>query len=178
MTTHMTTKNNYIHVPSLFDNYDISDKKPIVQAINKRRQQLLKLTNFGISYDKIIIKSGKHGFPKIKPYYGEIPSNYIDFGDVKPKGCDNCCVTGYEYDYILMNLWNSFDEYVPILSKSLCVCNPDYSMYVDSGLATQISNKLKSHEVAYMVQENRIAILPSMTWSSTRSYDFCFDGYG
>ena len=154
---------------------DSFDEKRV--SYRKKYYNKLKNKNFGFSYDKRVTKSGKYGFPLIKPYLDDIPQNFVSLGDIKKVYSINSCVTGFEYDYVLDNLWYKYNDYLPVLLNYMCVCNPDFSMYVDCSIATQISNKLRSHEIAYKLQENGIQIMPCISWSSTRSYDFCFEGF-
>lgn len=166
-------------VNEIIDGFTLKEQSiELPNRLTMDKNEILKLRNFGMDYSTPVKKSGRLGFPKIKPYLGEIPTNYVSFSDCKQcREYDITCVTGFDYDYKLMKLSNYIELYLPLLELFKCVCNPDFSMYADLGLAKQISNKLKSHEVAYILQEHGIPILPSITWSSPKSYLFCFEGF-
>ena len=135
--------------PDSLEQVEVSRAKASKKDYYSNRKGL----NFGLNYNKQYIKSGKYGFPLIKPYLQEVPEQFISIGDIYKSVNYEYGVTGFEYDYVMTDLWNNTYNYLDQLSKYACVCNPDYSMYVDTSLATQISNKLRSHEVAFALQE-------------------------
>lgn len=159
--------------PDSLEQVEVSRAKASKKDYYSNRKGL----NFGLNYNKQYIKSGKYGFPLIKPYLQEVPEQFISIGDIYKSVNYEYGVTGFEYDYVMTDLWNNTYNYLDQLSKYACVCNPDYSMYVDASLATQISNKLRSHEVAFALQEYGIPVLQSIIWSTPRSYEFCFEGF-
>lgn len=49
-------------------------------------------------------------------------------------------------------------------------------MYTDFPVAVQIMQHYKKHWVARFWQENGINVVPTICWSTTESYEWCFDG--
>lgn len=150
-------------------------KKAKKESKEKRLAQ--KSINFGLEYCSNAFFCGKYGIPQLKPYTCTIPEQYTTFSEITPMGNPDCCVTGFDYDYVIDRLWIHPEHYVEGLSHYKCITEPDYSLKINHPLSVQIANTYRSHVIAYYMQEQGIVILPSMSWSSTASYDFCFDGH-
>jgi hypothetical protein len=144
---------------------------------SKEKWLAKKNVNFGMEYCNNAIFSGKYGIPLLKPYLGPIPEQFITFSETKTAGNPYCCVTSFDHDYVIDRMWDAPDRYIEKLSHYMCLAEPDYSLKVNHPLSVQISNTYRSHAVAYYMQEHDVNVLPSMSWSSTMSYDFCFDGH-
>ena len=170
----MIEERNYTN--SLFPEME---EEVVCNARRKSKEKWLaqKCINFGLEYCSDAIFSGKYGIPLLKPYYGTIPSQYTTLSEITSTGNPNCCVTGFDYDYVIDRLWNHPEHYVGKLSRYMCMTEPDYSLKVNHPLCVQIANTYRSHAVTYFIQEHGVGVLPSMSWSSTASYEFCFDGH-
>lgn len=161
---------------SLFpDMFKDAQDKAKEQANKKWLAQ--KNKNFGLEFCSNATFSGKYGIPLIKPYIGSIPKLYTTFGNINRIGCSDCCVTGFDYDYVLERMWNHPERYVETLSHYMCVAEPDFSLKINNPLSVQIANTYRSHVLAFYMQEHCINVLPSMSWGAVPSYDFCFDGH-
>ena len=79
-------------------------------------------------------------------------------------------------DYQFNRLWTSIDRYVPMLSEFKYVMTPDFSLYTDFPKAIQIYNHYRKHWVGAYLQEAGVNVIPTITWSTPDSYDWCFDG--
>jgi hypothetical protein len=154
-----------------------SNPEPPNSSGSKGRWQSLKEKNFGMEYCAHAIFSGKYGFPLIRSYQGELPEHYVSIGDIKKSIPGKCCATGFEYDVYLEELWYNFDTIKPYFQNYMCIGQPDYSLYLNTPAALQISNTWRSHVMAYAIQESGTPVLPAPSWSNTTSYDYCFDGY-
>lgn len=144
---------------------------------SKEKWLAQKSINFGLEYCSDAIFCGKYGIPLLKSYTDTIPEEYTTFSEITTTGNPCCCVTGFDYDYVIDRIWNHPERYVEGLSHYKCITEPDYSLKINHPLCVQIANTYRSHAVAYYMQEHGIVILPSMSWSTTASYDFCFDGH-
>ncbi len=168
--------NNRVFQKSLFPEMEEEALK-IAKRESKEKWLAQKSINFGLEYCNDAIFSGKYGIPLLKSYIGPIPKDYTTFSEITETGNHSCCVTGFDYDFVIDRLWNHPEHYVEALSHYKCICEPDFSLKINNPLSVQIANTYRSHAVAYFMQEHGIDILPSMSWSSTRSYEFCFDGH-
>lgn len=79
-------------------------------------------------------------------------------------------------DYQFERVWNEPNRYLERLSLFDCVLTPDFSLYMDMPIAMQIWNVYRSRLIGQMMQDAGIRVIPTLSWSSEKSYDFCFDG--
>lgn len=130
--------------------------------------------------DKMLFHGvGPYGIPVIQPETGLqidelewIPFNYAK--TAKNRECKG--VHFYVDDYQFIRLWNRPDEYIPLLSEFGAVTAPDFSTYTDMPVAMQIYNHYRKHWLAAYWQMHGIRVIPTISWSTTDSYAWCFDG--
>lgn len=79
-------------------------------------------------------------------------------------------------DYQFNRLWTNIDRYVDMLSQFKYVMTPDFSTYTDFPKAIQIYNHYRKHWVGAYLQEAGIKVIPTISWSTSDSFDWCFDG--
>lgn len=120
---------------------------------------------------------GKYEIPQIDPetkYPGGefVGMNYALTEKFPESKIMHCFVDDYQF----IRYWNNPDKYLPVLSKFLAVCSPDFSTYTDMPLAMQIYNHYRKHWLASYWQLNGITVYPTISWSDKSSYDWCFDG--
>lgn len=53
---------------------------------------------------------------------------------------------------------------------------PDFSTYADMDLWRQLENVAKNRWVGAYWQSNGLTVIPTISWSTPRSFEFCFDG--
>ena len=63
-----------------------------------------------------------------------------------------------------------------MLSQFRCVMSPDFSTYTDFPKAIQIYNHYRKHWVGAYLQEAGIQVIPTISWSTPDSFEWCFDG--
>lgn len=56
------------------------------------------------------------------------------------------------------------------------VITPDFSIYLDMPLSTQIWNTYCNRVLAYWLQSNGVDIISNIRWGDERSYYFAFEG--
>ncbi len=158
---------------NLFSHFEDTSNDKKIQSLNDIENNSI----FGLRYCFDAIRSGKYGIPKIKAYHDTIPENFVTYSDHSTSKDFSCGIVSYDEDKVIERIWKKPDKYIPFFSKFQCVGEPDLSLKVKYPLAIQISNTFKNHALAFHMQEHGIKILPSMSWSSTESYEFCFDGH-
>lgn len=72
--------------------------------------------------------------------------------------------------------YNHPDDYILRLAQYANVLTPDYSLYTDMPIAIQIYNIFKSRWCGAMWQDFGLSVIPTISWSTKESFDFCFDG--
>lgn len=95
------------------------------------------------------------------------------------KSCKNPSEKGVHFfldDYQFCRLWSNIDRYIPMLQRFRYVMSPDFSTYTDFPKVMQIYNHYRKHWCATYMQEAGIQVIPTISWSTPDSYDWCFDG--
>lgn len=62
------------------------------------------------------------------------------------------------------------------LARFSAVCTPDFSVYSEMPLLVQKNQIFKSRWCGARWQSLGLLVVPTVTWSDERSFDFCFDG--
>ena len=119
---------------------------------------------------------GAYNIPAVKSALYKV-DNWISFNYAK--GCEEPDQHGIHFfidDYQFMRLWTNPDAYLDMLRKFQAVCTPDFSTYTDFPKAVQIYNHYRKHWLGAYWQENRIKVIPTISWSDEDSFSWCFDG--
>lgn len=133
------------------------------------------------SYDnlerRIFDGVGEYDIPEISPVTYEGGCDWIGFNYAK--SCKNPSEKGVHFfldDYQFCRLWTNIDRYIPMLQRFRYVMSPDFSTYTDFPKAMQIYNHYRKHWCAAYMQEAGIQVIPTISWSTSDSYGWCFDG--
>ena len=120
---------------------------------------------------------GKFGIPEIKATQFDENCSFIPFNQAKSeKARDQKGVHFFIDDYQFNRLWNNIDQYIDMLSQFKYVMSPDFSTYSDFPRAIQIYNHYRKHWVGAYLQEAGIKVIPTISWSTPDSFEWCFDG--
>lgn len=119
---------------------------------------------------------GEYGIPEIKvTTYNQcdfIPFNYaVGCKDRSGRGCHF-----FIDDYQLQRLWHQPDKYINMLKDFKYVTSPDFSTYTDFPKALQIYNHFRKHWIGAYMQLHGINVIPTISWSTPDSFEWCFDG--
>jgi len=121
--------------------------------------------------------AGEYGIPQL------IPVNHINVDDWIGFNTFNACKdpekTGIHFfidDYQFERVWKQPEIYVKVLSRFAAVCTPDFSPYADFPKAIQLYNHYRKHWLGAYWQENGLTVIPTITWSSPDTLEWCFDG--
>ena len=120
---------------------------------------------------------GSYGIPQLAPVDYAGGCEFIGFNYAA--GCKARADKGVHFfldDYQFNRLWTNIDRYVPMLSEFRYVMTPDFSMYADFPKAIQIYNHYRKHWVGAYLQEAGVAVIPTISWSTPDSFEWCFDG--
>jgi hypothetical protein len=133
------------------------------------------------SYDnlerRIFDGVGEYVIPEISPVTYEGGCDWIGFNYAK--SCKNPSEKGFHFfldDYQFCRLWSNIDRYIPMLQRFRYVMSPDFSTYTDFPKVMQIYNHYRKHWCAAYMQEAGIQVIPTISWSTLDSFDWCFDG--
>lgn len=81
-------------------------------------------------------------------------------------------VDDYRFNKIYDNPEKSFLKY----SQYAFLLTPDFSTYADMNLWRQLESVAKNRWVGAYWQSKGLNIIPTISWSDFRSFEFCFDG--
>lgn len=123
---------------------------------------------------------GAYDIPEIPPFEF---SEELEKTEFIPYNFANSCKTpektGVHFfvdDYQFVRLWNKPDVYLEKLRRFKCVFAPDFSTFTDMPAAMQIYNHYRKHWLASYWAKHGIAVIPTISWSTPDSFEWCFDG--
>lgn len=127
--------------------------------------------------EKVIFEGvGQYDMPVIKPAQIKeaefIPFNYASRATDRRRKSIHFFIDDYQF----VRLWQRIDAYVPMLSDFCQVFTPDFSTYTDYPLVMQLYNHYRKHWIGAYLQQNGIDVIPTISWSTPDSFDWCFDG--
>lgn len=123
---------------------------------------------------------GKWGIPLVRRQ--DLPSssiNLIACSDTRPDDNDvnrNKGVHFYVDDYRFEDIYNNPERSLKRYSQYAFLLTPDFSTYAEMDLWRQIENVAKNRWVGAYWQSKGLKVITSVSWSTPRSYEFCFEG--
>ncbi len=140
-----------------------------------RDWRLAGLDNFGVY--RPFPNAGRYEIPQIYP--AELPKisewrgfNYARGGEVSA----DVGVHFFLDDYQFSAVWSSPNRYAERLSGFGAVMSPDFSTYADMPMIMQIYNHYRKHWCAQYWQSRGLTVIPTISWSTPDSWEWCFDG--
>ena len=79
-------------------------------------------------------------------------------------------------DYRMNGIYRYHDRTLKKFSQYAFLLTPDYSTYADMNLWRQLENVAKNRWVGAYWQSKGLTVIPTISWSTPRSFEFCFDG--
>lgn len=134
---------------------------------------------FGNNSGELFPGVGEYGIPSIEAREYPEPREWINFGaaaSVDPRKRASFGVHFFVDDYKFERVWNDPETYVSLLSDFAVVTSPDFSLYRDYPLALQIWNHYRKHWCGAYWQSRGVRVIPTIAWSDTASFSWCFDG--
>ncbi|HEO7922190.1 TPA: DUF4417 domain-containing protein [Streptococcus agalactiae] len=119
--------------------------------------------------------SGKYNMPTLSKI-DHIPPDLQGFNYVLNNPNYSNGVHFFLDDYQFERIWQKPDFYIEKLIDFDCVLTPDFSLYLDMPIAMQIWNIYRSRLIGQMMQDLGLSVIPTVSWSTPESFDFCFDG--
>lgn len=122
---------------------------------------------------------GKWGFPIIKPQEISTRSiQLISYSDISSHDTYNLekGVHFFIDDYRFESLYTNPERALPKLKKYAFTLTPDFSLYAEMPLWHQIENIGKNRWLGAYWQEKGLKVIPTVSWSLSQSFEFCFDG--
>ena len=79
-------------------------------------------------------------------------------------------------DYRFNGIYNNPEKSLAKYSQYAFLLTPDFSTYADMSLWRQIESVAKNRWCGAYWQSKGLTVIPTISWSTPRSFDFCFDG--
>lgn len=118
---------------------------------------------------------GKYDMPTIAGV-DHIPPDLQGFNYILNKPDQSKGVHFFLDDYQFERVWQKPDFYIEKLLDFDCVLTPDFSLYLDMPMAMQVWNIYRSRLIGQIMQDAGLIVIPTVSWSTEESFDFCFDG--
>lgn len=135
-----------------------------------------EMKNYENQQKMIFDGTGEYGIPVIEPEE-YVRCEFIPFNYAKScKERDRKGVHFFVDDYQFNRIWQTPDKYLNMLSEFDCVMSPDFSTYTDFPKALQIYNHFRKHWIGAYLQLHGIRVIPTISWSDEKSFEWCFDG--
>ena len=124
--------------------------------------------------------SGKYGIPmlhKASPVEANI--QLVACSDTKAHDREENLHKGVHFfvdDYRFQGIYNNPQKSLNRYAQYAFLLSPDFSLYADMPLWKQIENVAKNRWVGSFWQNEGLKVIPTISWSTARSFEFCFDG--
>ncbi len=79
-------------------------------------------------------------------------------------------------DYRFSGIYDHPDRSLKRYAQYAFLLTPDFSTYADMDLWRQLESVAKNRWVGAYWQNKGLTVIPTISWSSSRSFEFCFDG--
>lgn len=124
--------------------------------------------------------SGKWGIPIVrKEIIEDEDIDLIACSDTKSNDSDKNTKKGVHFfvdDYRFKNIYENPEKSLKRYSQYKFLLTPDFSTYADMNLWRQLESVAKNRWVGAYWQSKGLKVIPSISWSGPRSYEFCFEG--
>lgn len=123
---------------------------------------------------------GKWGIPLMKKQSIDADNlRLIACSDTKPNDRKEnrlCGVHFFVDDYRFAGIYNNPERSFSKYAQYAFLLSPDFSLYADMDLWRQMESVAKNRWCGVYWQSKGRTVIPSISWSTARSYEFCFDG--
>lgn len=124
--------------------------------------------------------TGKWGIPLVKKQLFPLQEvQLLACSDTKASDrAENMCkgVHFFVDDYRFETTYNNPERTLGKYAQYAFLLTPDFSTYADMDLWRQLESVAKNRWVGAYWQSRGLNVVPTISWSTSRSYEFCFDG--
>lgn len=103
----------------------------------------------------------------------------IACSDTRSRDNELNCTNGVHFfvdDYRFEGTYTHPERTLEKYKQYAFLLTPDFSTYADMDLWRQLESVAKNRWVGAYWQDNGLTVIPTISWSTPRSFDFCFDG--
>lgn len=153
----------------------MSEKNSEYEVEKQKKKQLLVRDEF-----KFHKKScGEFEFPLIKKQVINIDEiEFLSFVNAKKGDTENSHKTihFFTYDWKFEKVYSNPEEELEKLKQYKYVLSPDFSLFTNMPLALQIASVFKNRWCGAYWQSKGLKVIPTVSWGSEKTFEFCFDG--
>lgn len=166
------------------DNYNFQDFGVDISSMYNDINNDLYYTQLLANHMKKLVRNefvcvGKYDLPLVRKQ--EIDSEKIKlrsfsntkFHDTKNK---NKTIHFFIHDYKFEYTYSNPEIALEKVKQYDYLLTPDFSLYTDMPLLLQMYNTFKNRWVGAYWQSQGLKVIPTISWSDERSFNFCFDG--
>ncbi|MCR5234661.1 MAG: DUF4417 domain-containing protein [Lachnospiraceae bacterium] len=126
------------------------------------------------------ITSGKWQLPKIEKQNIDLDNiQLISYSDIRSDDNEANRSKGVHFfidDYRFEGVYRNPERSLSRLSQYRFLLSPDYSTYSDMNYWRQLESIAHSRWVGAFWQDQGQVVIPTISWSTQESFEFCFDG--
>lgn len=120
---------------------------------------------------------GDYGIPELAPTQMDDMCEFIPFNHaLSLKAESNLGIHFFIDDYQFTRVWTKIDRYLSVFMRFKCILTPDFSIYADMPKALQVYNHYRKHWIGAYLQRYGIPVIPTISWSDEKSFEWCFIG--
>lgn len=122
---------------------------------------------------------GKYEFPIIRKQNIDVSKiKLLSYVDTKADDKENKDKTihFFTHDWKFEKVYENADKELEKLKQYYCLLSPDFSMFTNMPIALQIASVFKNRWCGAYWQSKGLNVIPVVSWSDEKSFDFCFDG--
>lgn len=121
--------------------------------------------------------SNQWGIPDL-PLATAVPERLVAYND--RYACDHAAAGSAVHffldDYRFETIWSKPQRPISRLRKVGTALTPDFSLWREMPLAMQLWQVYRSRWCGLWMHSNGVEVIPTVSWSTPQSYDFCFAG--
>ena len=125
-------------------------------------------------------RRGKWNIPLVRKQTIDMDKlSLIACSDTRPNDAPENCRRGVHFfvdDYRFNGIYNNPERTLDKFSQYRFLLTPDFSTYADMDMWRQMESVAKNRWVGAFWQEHGLTVIPTISWSTASSFDFCFDG--
>ena len=129
-------------------------------ALNLKKGTYKADRNDPYQIPKLLPQQHKH-IEKLTPFSRKPQLGYVHF---------------FLHDYQFERVWNQPKKYLNTIKSFKGALTPDFSLYTDYPIAVQIWQTYRNRWIGRYWQMHGIKVIPTITWSTPESYQFCYNG--
>ena len=161
-----------IYIKQVFIADIIGGKEKLMTSKEFRNSPLFLRNSFG--------GNGKWEIPIVKRQYIDLDNiELISINDTRLNETETNKRKGVHFfvdDYRFENTYSKPEKSINRLQQYKFVLTPDFSLYSDMPLWRQFESVAHGRWVGANWQSNGLVVIPTISWSTSRSFEFCFDG--